>query len=1064
MGGRVSTVGQIERKTQNRVIALFRDRLGYDYLGAWHDRPGFEGKGNRNIEPEYLRAWLDRRGVDSSLINRALFELERLAGDTSQSLYDRNMAVYRLLRYGVKVSPGAGRNDVTVWLVDWKDPQANHFAIAEEVTVQGADAKASTKRPDIVLYVNGIALGVLELKRSIVAVSEGIRQNLDNQEKKFIQPFFSTMQWLMAGNDTEGLRYATIQTREKYWLQWVEPDGAFASEPNLLDRHLLQVCSKPRLLELVHDFVLFDAGTKKLCRQNQYFGVKSAQDFIRRREGGIIWHTQGSGKSLTMVWLAKWIRENRPGSRVLIITDRTELDAQIEKVFMGVSEDIVRTRSGADLIDRLNGNVDSLLCSLVHKFGGREDDGKAGEIGTREFIESLKKLPPGFSAKGDLYVFVDECHRTQSGDLHRAMKALLPNALFIGFTGTPLLKADKQKSIEVFGRYIHTYKFDQAVREGVVLDLRYEARDIDQELTSPHRIDKWFESKTRGLTDLARAQLKQKWGTMQRVLSSQSRLERIVADILLDMNEKPRLMDGHGNAMLVAGSIYEACKFYDLFAKTELKGKCAIITSYAPSAADAKGETTGEGETDTLTKYETYRQMLADWFDEAPETAINKADKFEEQVKKRFIEQPGQMKLLIVVDKLLTGFDAPSATYLYIDKQMRDHGLFQAICRVNRLDGESKDYGYIVDYKDLFKSLEGAVTDYTSGALDGYDKEDVKGLLEDRLKKAAEDLEEAREAMRALLEPVEAPYDTAAHLRYFCAEESGNADQLRDNEPRRLKLYKLSAALIRAFAHLANELPQAGYSDADIGTIKAEVDRATKVRDEVKLASGDYIDLKAYEPAMRHLIDTYIRAEESETISAFDDMSLIQLIVERGPDAVKSLPTGIRKSEGAVAETIENNVRKLIINESPINPAYYEKLSKLLDALIEQRRKGALSYEEYLNRVATLAKQATTPGETASSYPAELDTPAKRALFDNLGRDAALALKVDAAVLYSRMDGWRGNAIKKRRVRLAIRDAIAPAIRADPTLQERGDGPAPLLDLDAEADRTLDLVINQHEY
>ena len=332
----MSTVGQIEKKTQARVVELFRERLGYDYLG---DKTDLD---NRNIEETLLRGWLSKQGVSDLLISRALHELTKAAGDTSKSLYDRNKDVYDLLRYGIKVQPGAGENRVTVWLIDWKHPENNHFAIAEEVTVKGADlgnaAKAKTKRPDVVIYINGIALGVLELKRSTVSVAEGIRQNLDNQKKEFIEPFFSTMQWVMAGNDSEGLRYATIETPEKYYLRWVEDSGACASEPNLLDRHLLQVCSKPRLLELIHDFVVFDAGTKKLCRQNQYFGVKAAQDFIRRREGGILWHTQGSGKSLTMVWLAKWIRENREGARVLIITDRTELDEQIEKVFLGVHE------------------------------------------------------------------------------------------------------------------------------------------------------------------------------------------------------------------------------------------------------------------------------------------------------------------------------------------------------------------------------------------------------------------------------------------------------------------------------------------------------------------------------------------------------------------------------------------------------------------------------------------------------------------------------------------------------------------------------------------------------
>ncbi len=671
-------------------------------------------------------------------------------------------------------------------------------------------------------------------------------------------------------------------------------------------------------------------------------------------------------------------------------------------------------------------------------------------------------------AKGDIHVFVDECHRTQSGELHTAMKALLPGAVFIGFTGTPLLKADRQKSIEVFGRYIHTYKFDQAVREGVVLDLRYEARDIDQSITSQKKIDEWFDAKTLGLNDLAKARLKQKWGTMQRVLSSQSRLERIVADVLLDMATRPRLMAGHGNAMLVAGSIYEACKYYELFSRTELKGKCAIVSSYAPTVDDAKGETTGVGDTDNLFKYGVYRQMLGDWFDEPLEATEGKADKFELAVKKKFIDEPGRMKLLIVVDKLLTGFDAPSATYLYIDKQMRDHGLFQAICRVNRLDGDDKEYGYIVDYKDLFKSLEGAVQDYTSGALDGFDAADVKGLLEDRLEKARDDLEDAREAVKALCEPVDPRRDSVDYFHFFCARDSGDAAQLKENEPKRLKLYKFTASLLRAFAAVANELTAAGYSAPEIAAIKAEVAHYAKVRDEVRINSRDAIDLKAYEPAMRHLIDTYIRADDSEKISVFDDLTLIQLIVERGPDAVNALPERIKKSEEAVAETIENNVRKLIINESPVDPAYYDRMSKLLDALIAQRRKGVLDYKNYLEKIAALTRQAVVPGGGAAGYPPAVNTPALRALFNNLGgRLPVLALAVDAAIRSSLMADWRGNAMKIKKVRLAIRHALAVAMPTGLALAatEVGASVAAAPDLDAETDRILALAVQQlHDY
>lgn len=1035
-----TAVGLIERKTQDRVAALFRHNLGYEYLGDWADRTG-----NANIEQDLLRDWLTKQGVAAALITRALFELTKVAADASKSLYDRNKAVYELLRYGVRVKPEVGENTQTVWLIDWKNAENNHFALAEEVTVLGADAKASTKRPDIVLYINGIALAVLELKRSRTAVNQGIRQNLDNQKPEFIQPFFSTMQLVMAGNDTQGMRYGTIQTGEKYFLTWKEDSPV----ENLLDRHLLQVCSKRRLLELMHDYVVYDGGVKKLCRQNQYFGVRAAQDHLRRREGGIIWHTQGSGKSLTMVWLAKWIRENVQDSRVLIITDRTELDEQIEKVFTGVNEQIYRSQSGGDLIAKLNQPAPWLLCSLVHKFGScEENDSDSADI--KGFLEELcKNLPADFRAKGDIYVFVDECHRTQSGELHKAMKAILPNALFVGFTGTPLLKADKQKSIEVFGGYIHTYKFDEAVKDGVVLDLRYEARDIDQNTTSQKKIDQWFEAKTKGLNDLAKAQLKQRWGTLQKVLSSQSRLEKIVADIMLDLATRDRLANGRGNAMLVTSSIFEACKCYELFAKAGMADTCAIVTSYKPSPADIKGEATGEGLTEKLRKYNIYNQMLGG---KDPEL-------FEKEVKQKFIKEPGQMRLLIVVDKLLTGFDAPSATYLYIDKQMRDHGLFQAICRVNRLDGEDKQYGYIVDYKDLFKQLENSIGDYTSGALDGFDKADVAGLLEDRLSNARDDLEDARETIKALCEMVDQSKDTPAYLRYFCGSESGNAEQLKANEPRRLNLYKMTAALIRCFAAIANELEEAGYSAKQIAEIKDEVDHYNKVRDEIKVASGDYIDLKAYEPDMRFLIDTYIRAEESEVISAFNDLSLIQLIVERGVDAVDALPKGIRGSQEAVAETIENNVRKLIIDESPINPKYYETMSSLLDALIAKRKEDAISYQEYLQAVVELTKQAKNPG-SSSSYPPAMNTGARQALYDNLDKNVGLAMAIDNAVLANRQDEWRNNQFKVRKVRLALKEVLdATAADTAEIVGEYHSGAA-----QNALDKLLELVISQRDY
>ena len=441
-------VGQPEITTQGRIIKLFVDKIGYTYLGNWIDRE------NSNIEKELLFKFLKKQGYSEVLIKKAFFELQKTATNQNKGLYDVNKEVYSLLRYGIKAREHKGEKHQTVWPIDWKHPLDNDFYIAEEVSVRGQH----NKRPDIVLYVNGIAVAVLELKRSTISVSHGIRQNLDNQKQIFIKQFFATIQLVMAGNETEGLRYATTETPEKYYLKWKEDSKI----KNRLDRDLFLLGNKERLLEIIHDFIVFDFGVKKICRHNQYFGVRAAQDQLKKGKGGIIWHTQGSGKSLIMIWLAKWIYENLPNPRVLIITDREELDDQIENFFLGVDEQIYRTKNGKDLIEKLNDTKKWLLCSLVHKFGRRNK--KAEEKGIQDYLEQIRNnLPANFRAKGNVYVFVDECHRTQSGRLNKAMKKIvLPDAIFVGFTGTPLLKKDKKTktSKEIFGGYIHTYKYD----------------------------------------------------------------------------------------------------------------------------------------------------------------------------------------------------------------------------------------------------------------------------------------------------------------------------------------------------------------------------------------------------------------------------------------------------------------------------------------------------------------------------------------------------------------------------------------------------------------------------
>lgn len=1050
----MSNIGKIERITQNRIIDLFQNELNYRYLGNWEER-----ETNSNVEEEILADWLvTKQKYSKSLVNKAIFEFTKATHNQSKSLYDVNKEVYSMLRYGVNVQAEMGQNRQTVWLIDWKNPENNDFAVAEEVTIKGI----YKKRPDIVLYVNGIALGVLELKRSTVSIAEGIRQNLDNQKHIFIKSFFNTIQFVLAGNDIEGIAYGAIETREKYFLKWKEvteeKDSAY---PHLLeitkpirektakydlplDKNVIEMFNKERFLELMHDFIVFDRGIKKHSRQNQYFGIKMAQDFIARKENGIIWHTQGSGKSLTMVWLTKWIREYNHNARVLVITDREELDDQIEKVYIGVQENIYRTTSGSDLLTQLNDTSPWLLCSLIHKFGGKED---SDDKDIENYLQELRNnIPTDFKAKGDIYVFVDECHRTQSGKLHEAMKQFIPNAVYIGFTGTPLLKSDKQTSLEIFGRYIHTYKFDEAVKDKVVLDLRYEARDIEQNITSSDKIDEWFDLKTGGLTDFAKAELKQKWGTLKKVFSSKSRLEKIVMDIVLDMERKGRLQNGRGNAMLVSDSIYNACRYYELFQRAGLKN-CAIITSFVPNHNDIKGEETGEGYTEKLQRFEIYQNMLATYFNEAPETAINKVEQFETEVKKKFVEEPAQMKLLIVVNKLLTGFDAPSATYLYIDKKLRDHGLFQAVCRVNRLDGDDKDYGYIVDYMDLFNSLESAFNDYTSEALGGYEKSDIDGLLANRLQKGKERLDEALEAIKALIEPVEPPQNTIDFIRYFCGKNTENPDELKDTEPRRVALYKLTISLIRAYANIADDMKEAGYTDRETELIKADMKHFEALRKEIQLASGDYIDLKQYEPAMRFLIDSYIGAEESRMLANFDDMSLVDMLVKDNEVPYGKLPPNIANNPEAMAEAIENNLRKVIIEESPTNPMYYEKMSILLDELIRLRKSATEEYEKYLQKIIELSRKVKKPS-TTHEYPYSVNTSAKRALFDNLGRNENLANDMDNKIRTTKKDGWRDNPLKLR----AVKNAISTILKQYSIIDEN------------ETHRIFDLVKNQHEY
>lgn len=997
-----------ERVTQNRLAAFITQAdaeggLGYRPLGDWSARAN-----NRCVEPDLLRANLTARGYSKPEIDAALMRLMQAIEVTGTTLYQANLKTYTLLRYGVDVQTSVSAPFKKVHLIDWENAEANDFALAEEVTLKGGHER----RPDLVVYLNGLAIAVIELKRAAVEIGDGVRQLISNQDEIFNAPFFATAQLLLAGSDAQGLRYGTIGTPETLFVEWRDenpPEGELPAGA-LLDRPVGQLLRKERLLDLIRNFVIFDAGIKKVPRHHQFTGVKLAQERLARREGGVIWHTQGSGKSILMVLLAKWILEREPDARVLIVTDRDELDKQIEGVMrnagvIGSEAPSPRVTRRDEFVSWLGAPSPRLICALIHKFDSTD----------------LSGPPPRVT--GRFYVFVDECHRTQGGDMNKQMKRWLEGAIFVGFTGTPLLAKDKQTTREVFGTYIHTYKFQEAVRDKVVLDLKYEARDVPQRMTSPAAIDAWFEKKTKGLNNFQKAVLRKRWATMEELLSATERKRRIVAEIVQDFDLKPRLSDDRGTAILVASSIRDACEYFREFQNTRLGPHVGIVTSFEPNHNAISRE---PANSDERYKYDTYTKSVL--------KGGQSTTAYETEIKRRFIEEPANTKLLIVVSKLLTGFDAPSCTYIYIDDKLRDHTLFQAICRTNRIDGDDKSYGHIVDFKELFGNVQHAIAVYSSDELDidqgsgGDNNVEIKGWLEEGKAR----LDAAHEALVYLCDPVPPPKEVEQYLRYFCGD-AANPNALNETEALRISFYKAVASFVRAYAAVAQNLTEAGYDATAQAAILREVELYTDLRAAIKKHSGEELDIKPYEADMRHLLNTYIQADPAQALGSLSNVSLTQAIIETGiHDAIaKQLNERGKLTKNAVAEGIINNIRKTIIRDQLTDPRFFDEMSRLLEDLIKQSRENAEAYEEFLRNAEDLIKRlaASTPGD---GLPAALHGNREAGvIFNNLATipasgfvcpadDAAkanLALEIDRTVREYAPAGWKGDAVREREVK-----------------------------------------------
>ena len=867
----------------------------------------------------------------ASTIGQAIKDLNE---DLVTGLISTNEKIYDLLTLGKSYQENmvdGTKRSFDIKYIDFEHPENNDFYVTEEFSVLRMNGK-DYARPDIVLFVNGIPLAVIECKDASVPIIQAISQNIRNQKPEYIPQLFKFIQIVMAANKNE-TKYATCGTPDKFWSTWNEQ---YVEKQNELlnkivigrqvtkqDRDIISLFEKERFLELIKDFIIFEAGKKKICRYQQYFAVKAMLERIKQdQKGGVVWHTQGSGKSITMVYVTKKLMEDKEiqNPQVVIVTDRVDLDKQIHKTFNRIGVEAARATTGNNLTELIKNEKIRVITTVVNKF------------------ETVVKSGVAVDAP-NTFILVDEGHRTQYGEINRRMQEVFKGAIYISFTGTPIMKKDKN-IFDKFGGLIHKYSLDDALKDKAIVPLIYEGKMVDQEV-SKEAIDMRLDMLTRNLTPEQKTEVMKKWSRFEKVASSEQRLELIAWDIAKNYNET---LKGTGfNAMLACNKKVEAVKYYNIFREEFPELEVAVVIS-SPDMREGEGSI--DEDTDDIVK-KFYINTISNYKNE---------EEYEETIKSKFIN--GDIDILIVVDKLLTGFDAPKASTLYLDKQIKEHNLLQAIARVNRLcDG--KDYGYIVDYRGLLGELDKALTMYQDAGLEEFKEEDIKSSVY-YIDTEINNMFVAYEDLKGLFKDIKNKNDLEEY------------EELLEDEKIRKDFYN---KLCKFGSMLGIILPsdQAYYriGKEKISELRKALAFYQKLRATVKLRYSETIDHKEYEAKMQKLLDNYVVAKEmmriTEPVDITDAENFDKELEKMGTDRGK-------------ADAIRTRLTRTISEKSKEDPAYYKKFSKRIEETIEEYRNRRITDSEYLQKMQDI-KEDFRKGNSGISYPTNITTENSRAFY-----------------------------------------------------------------------------------